>query len=1265
MNTTSHNVQEACPQPLAHKQPGDAASPNSAAGKDASICFDDLWSDFSEGACDATPSPVGKELPRAKAVKSEFTPLKLESCFASAVGGDMSTRNTTSTMMPSSLSASSSSLWDDDVQGDDDGAVHSTSLDAPLPSGPVFVAVRSIRATINKYVDNTAACGWYGQFRLGTVQAVLRRLQKHSPTILGNFHIDVQVGFKQLKGRGDALTEIHKVITKWAESQNEMWLAELVPPFEVLEKYLAARGLVVAADLMLLVLAAKVFQKARQGQFKEGVASIRMDGLRKTVEVIRFDAKTTTLAPMLPPIKQEPQEGEVKEELEESEPAHLFGGAQLKSRRGSIVRGNPDLKSRIDFAASAACHADRIIVSAIKPILYQMRSDIFEEPDVITNRVEDFEAVERFWSEAKKSQLPEEREEITEAHDLAASLTLICKCAREGSKPLASVVRKARRTVLQTVQSKHSFVAELAKAFTQYPCGKTLMAYSKEYAAAGMEDDVATETYRNGEIAFEAHFELAFDDIEAWTSEMLTKEGYHGEMFLTHLRAVASFMGCVMNAAVRMSDIALQSIGADIWDFLGNVMAILQVGIYIQARDVFDNFERVFLASLPTPTPHMEVGAQGSTEDTEGVEAQELAPASALSTVVVAEASPAPEGEEMVNLDVFLKTWVGLDPDISKQTETLTKSLCEVAATVHNVRGKLLARSIRSQSIADEQQATEQTPIDLGKDLQQNFGTTKSTMAYFALFQTTLNSFVFGNAPESAGDQNNIVLEFARSHQAIVANPPTLCVSGAMSHLHGQVDLAKIFKRVHDAHLDQIYFGIEQQFLVSWQDAIAAGRIKVSAVHSKVAQDLDLPKLFPSMIPNCDPNVIVKGLAILDALDTMPAGDPEVETVINALSHNVAFGALTKFLNITKEKEFELRFASDTSTTSAMESRTVLTADGILLLRIACIMKDAVILAAHLHRELHSRSDVNDRKRVFGFIASVLHSFHNKVTVLDGILQSTDAVGFEERGAPSPVPFAFLRQWQGSMSIYGGRAQTAFLQACAKFVEVGIKHASAACPSWEACLKKGRLDSRLAKDLMSPKLKVVVDTHNALFADLSRTNACGKLLKLAPRLQDHPVTSSIISLAVATLSSSSRCSTMIMGVNLILDFGLDANGPEKAKQFVAKHKKDDQADTSGIPSSFWKEMRLMEEGSVDIAPRLTCDRPEIEKQVAKRAKMAKVELDETAVSTHSGSSGQSSGQQSSDSLCSVANQASGDFPAGVGDTAPVRKIALKRSRRER
>ena len=145
----------------------------------------------------------------------------------------------------------------DDSLNVDELPINASGVDGKLPSGYVFVSIKRIRDTINRYVEEIQSVGWYANFKLPTVQALHCWLQNHHHGIMSCAHCDVQIGYKQVSARVCAMIELHKAISKWLSTHDDEELISMLKPFKLVKRYLGYKGLSAGEDTAILLFFAK------------------------------------------------------------------------------------------------------------------------------------------------------------------------------------------------------------------------------------------------------------------------------------------------------------------------------------------------------------------------------------------------------------------------------------------------------------------------------------------------------------------------------------------------------------------------------------------------------------------------------------------------------------------------------------------------------------------------------------------------------------------------------------------------------------------------------------------------------------------------------------------------------------------------------------------------------------------------------------------------------------------------------------------------
>ena len=168
------------------------------------------------------------------------------------------------------------------------------------------------------------------------------------------------------------MIELFKSLKQWVDNRDETLLLQLLPHFEVLDKFLAVIDLNFAPDLCIPRVRAEFQEKfQKSGSFMGALESIDVEALVSYVALCRRGSKALDHEQRLSQkLKNEDEEEEVPEQRGCIESAK-------KKRKHRVV----GLDDRIDFSASAASHLMKLVTDAMKTCLYQLPEDIRTKND--------------------------------------------------------------------------------------------------------------------------------------------------------------------------------------------------------------------------------------------------------------------------------------------------------------------------------------------------------------------------------------------------------------------------------------------------------------------------------------------------------------------------------------------------------------------------------------------------------------------------------------------------------------------------------------------------------------------------------------------------------------------------------------------------------------------------------------------------------------------------------------------------------------------
>lgn len=190
----------------------------------------------------------------------------------------------------------------------------------------------------------------------------------------------------------------------------------------------------------------------------------------------------------------------------------------------------------------------------------------------------------------------------------------------------------------------------------------------------------------------------------------------------------------------------------------------------------------------------------------------------------------------------------------------------------------------------------------------------------------------------------------------------------------------------------------------------------------------------------------------------------------------------------------------------------------------------------------------------------------------------------------------------------------------------------------------------LLHTIMSGRMKDIVKANNLMFNLLQNMNAAALSLDIAPRLQDNPLTSQYVALALSSMTNATTCAIICKGCAILEAGEHDPDGPKKAKAFIQESI---TAQSTEVPERFWGEMALLAAGA---APTPSPAKPRATKSDISSPGAALVKR-EPAESTTAGSDGGRLQASATSTCASTAATVKRELPE------PPKRTALKRVKR--
>lgn len=565
------------------------------------------------------------------------------------------------------------------------------SISAPVPHG--YTSMRRMRMTINEYAEKLGTPLWYDKFKLQSAQSLARRFKKLDVQIVGKTPtVDLEVAFRQLCSRIVALCSLRKALKGWLDRQNDNLLAEVLQPLGIVERYLDHENISIAPDLKL-VKAYATFHKALREHCSLHKALQTLDiGLLKSCRDDWLALPPSAVEDPNPDPPQ-PQPSEVKMEVGDHD-APIEGNEKVAKKAQTLKAAK--IKHRINFVASPAEHAQKLLSEASKVLISNLPGDLVKLQVDLPAIVDDFKkASDLYCSSILGSSDRGDRFSETLA---AIGLLFQCCAALDKDKPTTQVVKEARSLVYNRAREVGgSFTAAMSKAVLTYACGQAMMESAKVYTAAGIEDDAAESTMAAIFARVEGEFEVAFSDFEQWAAfddqgNMLTIQGLSKK-----LEPLAPLATSLQGAVQRWSASGLERNIEDIETLTKNMTILHGIGLFAMLRMVYARFRVVSwperCAADAQAQPLADASGQGAATVAEEGGAQEPAEAASSEQDTPQLLAAFPNTQATADSPESLRALATAAEEVQSQVKLLTDGAEQVLATlvslVDHLRSKL------------------------------------------------------------------------------------------------------------------------------------------------------------------------------------------------------------------------------------------------------------------------------------------------------------------------------------------------------------------------------------------------------------------------------------------------------------------------------------------------------------------------------------------------------------------------------------------------
>lgn len=435
-------------------------------------------------------------------------------------------------------------------------------LDGELPTDTAWLAVRRIRQSINMWGVRVASNGRVGSGQLQNFTSILKRMVKYDKHILGQAPtVNLEVGYRQLVRRIEAMTDIVRTIRDWQGARNDSLLPLLLGPLGVMQGYLTAMRQDMAADLKILRNCAEFHDALqRTSSLSAAVAKIDVEKLKAWVDECRADPTDTSEdggQPEVPePVAQE----------EDNQPQTPCAKGQAgKSRR--VERTILPLK----IEETTLGYVHKLMAEAMKIMIATFPADL-------TALHQDLQAIVTDYSKAHSAYTAmnlEPKEDFEMSGETIYAMRVVFSCVFEA-------VREAHNK-LHSLAPYSCKAGEVAKCILSCKCGALIMEVNQRYSAIGIEDDAADKHFLQVSADFNEAFDQAFEDIESWAFG--SAEHPTTTLSVTQkLDPMASLVVQLAAAVKRWSNSGLEKQINDLGALIGNMCKVVGAALHIMLQ---------------------------------------------------------------------------------------------------------------------------------------------------------------------------------------------------------------------------------------------------------------------------------------------------------------------------------------------------------------------------------------------------------------------------------------------------------------------------------------------------------------------------------------------------------------------------------------------------------------------------------------------------------------------------------------------------------
>lgn len=1037
---------------------------------------------------------------------------------------------------------------DEDELAGDVHPINAFSLQEKLPAGVLYSAISRIRGTINKYANQLSEADWVNKFKMPTMKALSLRFSRHQGAITEQSNADIGIAYYQLKDRLASLIDLQKGMVAWSDSQNPSKLADIVPPMNLLQRYLDAVGLSWSAELGLLRQHALFHLSMNSGSsMVEAMQAIDMDVLTWCHSQLEQEASRV---PRGVQTKEEPEEEEATQEDAE--------GACDPTAAANTM----------DLKATPLVQVSFMLASPVQRMIHALPKNINGDSKEFTSFLETLLVInERMDGIASAG-----GQAGCEFHLLVEAMAQVARCSLplESERPDLDSVRSARKTIISMV-SGTDLTSGVAKSFTTFDGGRRLMERAKLHAAGGIQDQTASELFSVASSKFESRMGRAFDDVDTWLSTGHGGQPHTAQSFQrVALDSALAFACDALHVVEQWSSAALQKKRETMADLVSNIVEVVRLGVVVAISTVSNELGHACRSLAPKSVGGVDsASAPSSGHVLKQVKTEPRSPRREASARGELQQPPSggshAEASDMSSVQPLLTILPNLRTNLHLVMNTVGKvhdALCHRLGESYNM---LFEEGDRLAVVAAQVESSMSAVTDM----------VSYVLKCEELYCTP--SLII-EAALSAMDQSSYYItslsEFCELHRKLIGDV------GKDIFCQAIVDTADLVGNLVGALTNYVsakgaetYNSHVGTSVSSWVAAICQASVKVHAIHVEAMSATPLRDLAPMLLADS----VLHELAPKDA---KPFENQEYLASFDVAPHNKALKLLGTFVEAISLEQLVVLNVVGNGGGEAEHAASLPISVALFVLRVICKVRDLAALSALVHvRFLEPACDETKTTKfpsttLFGLVANSIHLHHVLVDSLEALMKSLAAIDFERGGWQAATPLAVLRQWCESMAHFGGRCERTLLRCLAEGLTQEVEKCNAACPSWEAAFESGRLCEELASKLLSGKSAGVVLAHNKVHGYIAQMKHVATVMDINPPLAKHEATQETLAIAMNMLANAGTTNVVLQGYEIWKRYQNHPLGSDAASQFLDKNQKA-RAEKRAIPSGFWEMMEDM------------------------------------------------------------------------------------------